>query len=59
MGAGMDKVLPGLYVGSIRDSKDKEQLTRNQITHILSIYEDPKDGGLEVKINPSSSSIVD
>lgn len=44
MGAGMDKVLPGLYIGSLRDSKDKEQLERNQISHILSIHDDAKEG---------------
>lgn len=49
MGAGMDKILPGLFVGSIRDSKDQDQLTKNGITHILSIYEDPKEGAIQVK----------
>lgn len=44
----MDKILPGLYVGSIRDSKDMEQIKKHKITHILSIYEDAKEGNLEV-----------
>lgn len=48
MGAGMNKILPGLYVGSIRDSKDMNQLKANNITHILSVYDDAKEGNLEV-----------
>lgn len=44
MGAGMDKILPGLYVGSIRDSKDMEQIRKHGITHILSIHEDAREG---------------
>ena len=38
------KVLPGLYLGSLKDSKDPEQLEKNQITHILSIHDDAKEG---------------
>ena len=41
----------GLYVGSIKDSKDLEQLGKNKITHILSVYEDPKEGLLPVSIS--------
>jgi hypothetical protein len=48
MGAGMDKIMPGVFVGSIRDSKDAEQLKKNNITHILSIYEGAKESGIEV-----------
>ena len=44
----MDKIMPGVFVGSIRDSKDVEQLKKNNITHILSIYEGAKEGGIEV-----------
>ncbi len=44
------QILPGLFVGSIRDSRDKEQIKKNNITHILSIYEDPKESGVEVKL---------
>lgn len=51
MGAGMDKILPGLYVGSIRDSKDSEQIRKHGITHILSIHEDAKEGSIEVVIS--------
>lgn len=38
------KVLPGLYVGSVRDSKDQEQLEANGITHILSVHDNAKKG---------------
>lgn len=33
------KVLPGLYVGNYRDSKDAAQLERYEITHILAIHD--------------------
>ncbi|KAL1517569.1 hypothetical protein ABEB36_001314 [Hypothenemus hampei] len=39
MGNGMNKVLPGLYVGNYRDSKDASQLAKHNITHILSIHD--------------------
>ncbi|XP_074098762.1 uncharacterized protein LOC141527264 [Cotesia typhae] len=39
MGNGMNKVLPGLYVGNYRDSKDEAQLKRFEITHILAIHD--------------------
>ncbi|XP_049858767.1 dual specificity protein phosphatase 12-like [Schistocerca gregaria] len=39
MGNGMNKVLPGLYVGNYRDSKDAAQLERFQITHIVAIHD--------------------
>ncbi|VVC28785.1 Hypothetical protein CINCED_3A011082 [Cinara cedri] len=38
----MDKVIPGLYIGSFRDSKDVAQLESNQITHIVSVMDVPK-----------------
>lgn len=38
-------LIDGVYVGSIRDSRDKEQLTKYNITHILTIHEDPREGG--------------
>lgn len=47
MGAGMDKILPGLFVGSIRDSKDLEQIKKHNITHIVSIHEDAKEGSIQ------------
>ncbi|KAL9702092.1 hypothetical protein quinque_005610 [Culex quinquefasciatus] len=42
MGNGMNKVMPGLYVGNYRDSKDYQQLERYQITHIVSIHDSPR-----------------
>ncbi|XP_045464758.1 dual specificity protein phosphatase 22 isoform X1 [Harmonia axyridis] len=36
---GCSKVLPGLYVGNYRDSKDANQLNKNKITHILAIHD--------------------
>ncbi|XP_074868012.1 dual specificity protein phosphatase 15 [Carettochelys insculpta] len=42
MGNGMNKVLPGLYLGNIIDAKDLEQLSRNKITHIISVHESPQ-----------------
>ncbi|XP_022169655.1 dual specificity protein phosphatase 22-like [Myzus persicae] len=38
----MDKVIPGLFIGSFRDSKDFAQLESNQITHIISVLDAPK-----------------
>lgn len=58
MGAGMDKVLPGLYVGSIRDSKDPTQIKKYNITHILSIYEDAKKGNIEVTVSGVITSCI-
>ncbi|XP_067652215.1 dual specificity protein phosphatase 22-B-like [Haliotis asinina] len=42
MGNGMNKILPGLYVGNFHDSKDVEQLNANKITHILAIHDTAK-----------------
>lgn len=39
MGNGMNKVLPGVYIGNFRDSKDPEQLRANNISHIISIHD--------------------
>ena len=36
------QVLPGLYVGNFRDSRDEKQLKENKITHILSIHDNAK-----------------
>lgn len=33
------QVLPGLYVGNYRDSKDNAQLERHGITHIIAIHD--------------------
>lgn len=35
----MFQVLPGLYVGNYRDSKDASQLERFEITHIVAIHD--------------------
>ncbi|XP_065172555.1 protein phosphatase Slingshot isoform X2 [Atheta coriaria] len=39
MGNGMNKVLPGLYIGNYRDSKDAQQLEKHKITHILAVHD--------------------
>lgn len=39
MGNGVNKVLPGLYLGNFKDARDREQLARHNITHILSIHD--------------------
>lgn len=36
------QVLPGLYVGNYRDSKDPQQLDRHNITHIVAIHDCPR-----------------
>lgn len=38
----MNKVLPGLYVGSYRDSKDINQLEKFDISHVIAIHDSPK-----------------
>uniref|UniRef100_A0A3B5M8Z3 Dual specificity phosphatase 22b n=1 Tax=Xiphophorus couchianus TaxID=32473 RepID=A0A3B5M8Z3_9TELE len=38
MGNGINKVLPDLYLGNFK-ARDREQLARNNITHILSVHE--------------------
>ncbi|XP_063000155.1 dual specificity protein phosphatase 15 [Elgaria multicarinata webbii] len=42
MGNGMNKILPGLFLGNFIDAKDLDQLSRNNITHIVSIHESPQ-----------------
>ncbi|XP_061486805.1 dual specificity protein phosphatase 15 [Rhineura floridana] len=42
MGNGMNKILPGLFLGNFIDAKDMDQLSRNNITHIISIHESPQ-----------------
>ncbi|VDN05243.1 unnamed protein product [Thelazia callipaeda] len=36
---GMSKILPYLYLGSLRDANDVEQLDANEISHVVSIHE--------------------
>ncbi|XP_066541503.1 dual specificity protein phosphatase 22-A [Hoplias malabaricus] len=42
MGNGMNKVIDGLYLGNVIDSKNRESLSQNGITHILSVYNQAK-----------------
>ncbi|XP_055902620.1 protein phosphatase Slingshot isoform X1 [Eupeodes corollae] len=42
MNFNMSEVLPGLYVGNYRDSKDPQQLEKFQITHIVAIHDSPR-----------------
>jgi hypothetical protein len=35
--------LPGLYIGTLKDSQDRAQLKSNHITHIVSVFEDAKE----------------
>ncbi|XP_031702405.1 dual specificity protein phosphatase 22-A [Anarrhichthys ocellatus] len=42
MGNGMNKVVDGLYLGNIRDAENRESLSKNGITHILSVYNNAK-----------------
>jgi len=39
MGNGMNKILPGLYLGCINDAQDALQLKSKSITHVLSIHD--------------------
>ncbi|CAB1459232.1 unnamed protein product [Pleuronectes platessa] len=39
MGNGINKVLPNLYLGNIKDARDKELLAQHNIRHILSIHD--------------------
>lgn len=39
MGNGINKVLPGLYLGNIKDAQDPELLRTHNITHVLSIHD--------------------
>ncbi|XP_006753275.2 PREDICTED: dual specificity protein phosphatase 22, partial [Myotis davidii] len=33
------QILPGLYIGNFKDARDAEQLSRNKVTHILSVHD--------------------
>ncbi|XP_042339646.1 dual specificity protein phosphatase 22-B-like [Plectropomus leopardus] len=39
MGNGISKVLPDLYLGNMKDARDRELLEKHNITHILSIHD--------------------
>ncbi|MPC91878.1 Dual specificity protein phosphatase 22 [Portunus trituberculatus] len=47
-------VLPGLYVGNIRDSKDSDQLKTHNITHILAIH----DNARKLPCNSVSAALI-
>lgn len=42
MGTGMSKIINGVYVGNIKDSKDIQKLTEKQISHILAVHDNAK-----------------
>ncbi|XP_015787188.1 dual specificity protein phosphatase 22-B-like [Tetranychus urticae] len=46
----MDKILPGLYLGGVRDSRDAEQLRLNGITHVISVHENPNSSHYQSQI---------
>ncbi|CAF0742552.1 unnamed protein product [Brachionus calyciflorus] len=50
MGSGMSRILPGLFVGSLKDSQDRTQLKSHHITHIVSVIE-------EARPNPNCKDI--
>jgi len=37
------KILPGLYIGSLKDAQDRTQLKNHAITHVVSVIEDVHD----------------
>ncbi|KAM9761985.1 dual specificity protein phosphatase 22-B-like [Menidia menidia] len=39
MGNGINKILPDLYLGNVRDAQDRDLLAKHNITHILSIHD--------------------
>ncbi|XP_004068171.1 dual specificity protein phosphatase 22 [Oryzias latipes] len=39
MGNGINKILPDLYLGNMRDARDPELLAQHNITHILSVHD--------------------
>nr|XP_047126306.1 dual specificity protein phosphatase 22 isoform X2 [Hydra vulgaris] len=59
MGNSMNKILPGLYIGSLKDSKDFEQISANNITHILSILDYPQPKRVFKKIKYKFIRIAD
>ncbi|KAM4705417.1 dual specificity protein phosphatase 22 [Rhinophrynus dorsalis] len=58
MGNGMNKILPGLFIGNFKDARDIEQLHKNNITHILSIHDSarPMLEGMKYLCIPASDS---
>lgn len=39
----MSRILPGLYIGTLKDSQDRAQLKSHHITHIVSVYEEARE----------------
>ncbi|KAH0509429.1 Dual specificity protein phosphatase 22 [Microtus ochrogaster] len=39
MGSGMSQSLRGLFTGNFKDARDADQLSRNKVTHILSVHD--------------------
>ncbi|CAN9500751.1 unnamed protein product [Ophioblennius macclurei] len=39
MGNGINKILPDLYLGNLKDARDPELLAKHNISHILSIHD--------------------
>ncbi|KAI5274478.1 Dual Specificity Protein Phosphatase 22 [Manis pentadactyla] len=35
----LPQILPGLYIGNFKDARDAEQLSKNKVTHILSVHD--------------------
>ena len=46
---GMGEILPGLFIGSAKDSTDLEELRRHGITHIVSIHDAAKKQFREIR----------
>eukprot|EP01135_Chromosphaera_perkinsii_P002308 Nk52_evm94s221 gene=Nk52_evmTU94s221 len=59
MGNGMCKIMPGVYCGNMRDAADKEQLTGNGITHILSVLQESGEEKEFEKISYKRISVMD
>ncbi|XP_057255330.1 dual specificity protein phosphatase 22 isoform X5 [Pezoporus wallicus] len=54
----MNWILPGLFVGNFKDARDVEQLSKNNITHILSIHDSarPMVEGMKYLCIPAADS---
>ena len=46
---GMGEILPGLFIGSAKDSTDLEELRRHGITHVVSIHDTAKKEFREIR----------
>jgi len=44
----MSRIIDGVYVGCLSDSRDNEQLTKYNISHILTILDEPTKSGFKV-----------